>query len=135
MNPYFDLIIYLGIVFLGVGVEEVLSKIYFKKNGSRKNHQVIHFKISRYLFLISMPILGVLIMSFTVSLSVLEYFFLFAFMGTGLEYLVGSSYETIVGRKLLTYNEYSFKGYTSLLAIPLWGLCGSLIFLLSRAVR
>ncbi|OGI76263.1 hypothetical protein A3C57_00150 [Candidatus Nomurabacteria bacterium RIFCSPHIGHO2_02_FULL_33_12] len=135
MSMYFDLIIFLGVIVFGVGIESFLSKIYFKKNGIEKKHQIVHFKFSRYLFLISIPLLAVLVMSFTVSLSILKYFLIFAVLGTILEYCIGYSYKTVVGQRLWMYNKYSIAGHTSLLAIPLWGLCGALIYLLSKAIN
>lgn len=135
MDRYFNVMIFLGIVILGVGIEVILSRLYFKKEGEgKKKHQVVHFKLSRYLFLISVPILGVLYMASTVSVSILKYFLVFAFLGTFLEYCIGYAYLAIVGQRLWTYNKFSIKGHTSLLSIPLWGLCGSLIYLLAQTI-
>ncbi len=119
---------------LGVGIESFLSKIYFKKDGIEKKHRVVHFKLSRYLFLLSVPVLAVLVMSLTVSVSILKYFLIFAVLGTVLEYCIGFSYQTVVGQRLWVYNKYSIAGHTSLLSVPLWGLCGALIYLLSKTV-
>jgi hypothetical protein len=135
MNPYSNLIIFLGIIVFGVGIEVFLSKIYFhEEGGAKKKHQIIHFKFSRYLFLLSIPLLGVILMYFIVGISILESFFLFALLGTGLEYLVGYCYQAVVGQRLWTYYKYSLGEYTSLLSIPLWGLCGTLVFLLSKVI-
>ena len=135
MNPYFNLILFVLIIVFGVGFEMVLSRIYFKHQGVARKHQVVHFKFLRYLFLISIPILLTLFMAYTVGASVLKYFLLFAAIGTIFEYCIGYSYETIVGQRLWTYYKYSIRGYTSLLSIPLWGLCGVLMYLLVQAIK
>jgi hypothetical protein len=134
MNQYFYPIIFLLSIAFSVGFEIILSKIYFNDLGSKKKHQVVHFKLSRYFFLISMPIIIMLLMSYLVSASILKYFIFFAAIGTILEYCIGYSYHRIVGDRLWAYNRYSIKGYTSLLSIPLWGLFGALLYLLAKTI-
>lgn len=127
MSPFFNLILFLSLVVLGVGVEAILSKIYFRSHGK---HQVVHFKLSRYLFLLFVPLAGVIFMSYLVGFSVWKFFLIFMILGTVLEYCIGYSYKIIVGQRLWQYNKYSINGHTSLLALPLWGLCGVLVYLL-----
>lgn len=134
MNQYFYPVIFLLSIMFSVGFEIILSKIYFQELGSKKKHQIVHFKLSRYLFLISMPIIIMLLMSRLVGTSILKFFIFFAAIGTILEYCIGYSYEMIVGQRLWTYNRYSIKGYTSLLSIPLWGLFGALLYLLAKTI-
>lgn len=134
MNQYFYLAIFLVTIVFGVGLEVLLSNIYFKKSGVKNKHQVIHFKFYRYLFLVSVPIIITLIMSRMIDASILKFFIIFALLGTILEYCIGYSYKMVVGQKLWSYYRYSIKGYTSLLSIPLWGLCGSMMYLLVRAI-
>jgi hypothetical protein len=130
MNSFFNLILFLLIVVFGVGIEMILSKMYFKSHGK---HQVVHFKVSRYLFLLCVPMVGIILMSYLVGLSVWKFFFIFMVLGTTLEYCIGFSYKVIVGQMLWKYNKYTINGYTSLLAVPLWGLCGVLVYLLVKS--
>lgn len=132
MSSLFNLILFSVIIVFGVGIEMILSRAYFKTHGK---HQVVHFKLSRYLFLMAVPLLGVSLLSYLAGLSIWKFFFIFMLMGTTLEYCIGYSYKVIVGQMLWKYNKYSIKGYTSLLALPLWGLCGSLVYLLVEAFR
>jgi uncharacterized membrane protein len=134
MSQYFYPIIFLLSIAFSVGFEIILSKIHFHELGLKKKHQVVHFKLSRYFFLISMPILIMLLMSYLVSASILKYFIFFAAIGTILEYCIGYSYQMIVRQRLWTYNRYSIQGYTSLLSIPLWGLFGALLYLLAKTI-
>jgi hypothetical protein len=134
MNQFFYPIIFLLSIAFSVGFEIILSKIYFQELGLKKKHQIIHFKLSRYFFLISIPIIIMFLMSYLISASILKYFIFFATIGTILEYCIGYSYQTIVGQRLWTYNKYSIQGYTSLLSIPLWGLFGALLYLLAKNI-
>lgn len=132
MSPLLKLIIFLLVIVIGVGIEIILSKIYFRSHGK---HQVVHFKLSRYFFLFLTPFLGVVLMSYIADSSVWKFFFIFMILGTILEYCVGYSYQKVVGQRLWKYNKYSLGGHTSLLAVPLWGLCGVLVYLLVNAFR
>ena len=134
MNPYFNLIIFLAIIVFGIGIEVFLSQIYFKENGVRKKHKLVHFKFSRYVFLISVPMFAILFMTNIVGISIIKSFLIFAVFGTVLEYCIGYSYQIIVGQRLWTYHRYSVRGYTSLLSIPLWGLCGVMFYLLVKVI-
>ena len=125
---YLYLIVFLFIIVFGVGLEVLFSEKYFK-------HRLVHFKFSRYLFLLSIPIISVFIFTYILGFSVIKWFIIFAFLGTFLEYCMGYSYYTVVGKNLWTYNKYSIKGYTSYLAIPMWGLCGVLLYLLSSTIH
>lgn len=132
MSPFFNLALFLSIIVFGVGIEVILSKIHFRLHGQ---HQVVHFKLSRYLFLLSVPLIAITLMSYLVGLSIWKFFLIFMILGTVLEYWIGYSYKIIVGQRLWTYNKYSFHGYTSWLAIPLWGWCGVLVYLLVNSFQ
>lgn len=134
MSLYFYPIVYIFVIVFGVGLEALLSTLYFKKHGVKNKHQIIHFKFFRYLLLLSIPLITTFLMAYIVSLSILLYFLFFAVVGTLLEYCVGYAYFIIVGQRLWTYNRFSLNHHTSLLSIPLWGLCGALIYLLARTV-
>ncbi len=124
MSPISNLAIFLTTITFGVGLEMIFSKILTK-------HRIVHFMLSRYIFLLSVPIITVLIMSYLVNIKLLYFFLIFSIIGTLIEYCIGLSYKTIVGQKLWTYHKYSVQGYTSLLSIPIWGLCGVLMYFLS----
>lgn len=134
MNKYTNLIHFLVLIIFGVGLEMILSKIYFRRKGIKQKHQVVHFSFFRYLFILFLPLLATLLMSYVVGFSVIKSFVVFAAMGTILEYCIGYSYYIVVGQKLWTYHRFSIQGYTSLLSIPLWGLCGVLFYLMASVI-
>ncbi len=124
-------IIFLAIVICGVAIELLISQLFIDHNKINKKHRRVHFQLSRYIFLLTMPTIATLIMTYLAGLSVLKFFVSFAILGTLLEYCIGYSYQAIVGQRLWKYYRYSINGHTSLLSIPLWGLCGVLIYLIA----
>ncbi len=120
-------------VAFGVFLEDIGNKLY--KKIAKRPQRTIHFSIGRYLFLLLVPLLSVLFMTFIHGLSIIQAYILFAIVGTLLEWLVGFSYHQIVGQKLWTYHRYSLTGYTSFLATPIWGLAGVLFLLLIRSFQ
>lgn len=124
---YTYLVTFLFIIIFGVGLEVLFSEKYFK-------HRLVHFKFSRYLFLLSIPFVGVFVFTYILGFSIIKWFIIFALVGTILEYCIGYSYYKVVGKNLWTYNKYSINGHTSYLAIPLWGLGGVLLYLMSMVI-
>lgn len=131
MDGLYYFTIYLLLVVLGVLLEIIFAKLYYKLLKSRyKEH---HFYFGRYIFFLSFPALAFFLVTNQLGFSPLVVFLVFAFLGTLLEGLVGYSYYLIVGQRLWTYKKYSIGGYTSFLATPIWGLLGILTWLLAKS--
>lgn len=126
----FDFKLYLTLAFGGVFVFLLLFKLYHKLLG--KKEKKYQFNIGRVIYMFFMPLLAVFVMYLKLGSEVLNVFFGFAIAGTILEWFIGFTYERIVGKKLWTYHIYTFAGNTSVLSIPLWGLCGVMFWLLAR---
>lgn len=90
------------------------------------------FNFAKYIFLLLFPLLGVVVMIQREGIVVLKLFILSSIVGTVLEWLIGFSYQQILGKRLWTYNQYSITKYTSILSLPLWGLAGVLMWLLVK---
>ncbi|EKE00060.1 MAG: hypothetical protein ACD_22C00100G0024 [uncultured bacterium] len=125
-----EFILFLVLVVWSVVVETVVQKLYYKK--TNKKFKTNHFSYSKYFYYLLGPLLGFVLLTFRVGVSVIYAFLAFAFVGTILEWLIGFFYRQIVGQRLWTYHRYDLSGYTSWLCIPLWGLAGALFWLLAK---
>lgn len=92
------------------------------------------FRWSEYFAIISLPIISIIIFAYFINFKIIFFFLLGSFFGFLLEYLVGLVYYKTLNKKLWTYEKFSFKGYTSLLSIPLWGIAGMSFWLLSKVL-
>lgn len=90
------------------------------------------FRWSEYVLFVGIPIVGVGIVVYWYGLQIVTLFVASAAIGFCLEYVFGFAYHQILGRRLWTYSRYSLNGYTSVLAIPLWGVAGVHFFLLAK---
>ena len=130
VDPLFNFAIFFGLVVGGV-----LLEIFFAQYHAviaRKRYKKYHYSLGRYLFLLLFPILATLFIFSRVGTDVVTVFVAFAVVGTFLEWLVGFSFHMVVGHRLWTYYRLNINTYTSLLAIPLWGLAGVLFWLLAK---
>lgn len=134
MSSYMHLAYFMLIIIFGVGLEVVISKLSFRNRSGKIKHRIVHFKLKRYFFLLSIPLVSTLFMTYLLSYSIVFAFIGFALVGAFLEYCIGYSYHVIVGQRLWTYHKYNINTYTSWLTLPFWGLCGVMIFLISRAL-
>ena len=91
-----------------------------------------NFKWSEYVVLVIFPTLAILWLIKTDGVKVLFVYFFSVIAGTTIEYLVGWAYHRTEGKRLWYYERYSFKGYTSWLSMPLWGITGIFFFLLVK---
>lgn len=114
----------------GVTVELLLQKLYYYI--TRKKFVPLQFSFGRFLYYLSVPLSGVIILYFLEGIQIVESFFIFSLVGTFIEWLIGYFYEKIIGKPLWTYHIFSLQGHTSLLAMPLWGLAGVLFWLLAK---
>lgn len=130
MDPVSDLVLFFLLVFGGVILEEIAQNLYLKLTSEKL--KVHHFSFSRYVYLLVLPIIAVIVIAQRVGMHLLNVFFIFAFVGTFLEWLIGFFYHHIVGQRLWTYHRYSISGYTSLLSVPLWGIGGIFFWLLAQ---
>lgn len=127
-----NLLIFISLVAGGVGLEAIVSDLYFKvtKKHLRKNH----FTLGKYFYLLLFPFIATIVLINQEGMSILQVFFLFSALGTIFEWLIGYSYNKIVGSRLWTYHKYSINGHTSFLSIPLWGLAGILFWLIEKSM-
>lgn len=122
--------IYLLMVVFGFLIEAFFSQTHFFL--TKKHYKKYHYSFSRYLILLSLPIISTIFIYGIVGVTVLNVFVIFALAGTFLEWLVGFCFHMVVGQKLWTYNKYNIGTYTSYLSIPLWGIAGVFFYLLAR---
>lgn len=128
MTPSDSLIIFIGLTAGGVILEALLSKIYY--HFSKKSYKKHHFALSKFIYLMIFPFIAAGLMILNMGMQLIQVFVTFAIIGTITEYLIGYSYNAIVGERLWTYQRFGINKHTSLLAIPLWGLGGILFWLL-----
>lgn len=125
----FALLYFLFVIF-GVGIEIFSAKLYRHFMGHHLKRD--HFIFGRYVYLLLAPLVATILIINTHGMSVLKIFFFFALFGPVMEWLVGSSYYQMMGVRLWTYKKFTYKGHTSLLTMPLWGMAGVLFYLIAR---
>ncbi len=131
-NTILQSFIIFSVAIIGVTIESIASGLHDRISKLRyKEHK---FTLSRYLFFILFPTVATLIVWNLMGMQIWIIFLAFALIGTFFEWLIGFSYEKIVGKQLWTYHRYSINGYTSLLSIPLWGFAGIIFYLLAQLV-
>ena len=132
MTPIQLLTLYISVVFLGIFLEILYDKIHFIF--TKQHYKVHHFTLSKYIYLIFFPTLGAILIGAIYNKTVMAVFFIFAFLGTFLEFFVGWTYYQIEGQRLWTYNKYDIYKYTSFLSVPLWGFAGVVFWLAAKAL-
>jgi len=90
------------------------------------------FRWSEYIAIIIFPILFIILYGFLVNIRILSLFFVGSFVGFVSEYIIGLTYHKTLNRRLWTYGRLNIHGYTSLLAIPFWGIAGVFFWFLSK---
>lgn len=80
------------------------------------------------------PVIGSLLLSVYYGIKVIYLFFISAIVGLLLEYILGLAYHKTLNKRLWTYDRLSLHGYTSFLAIPMWGVAGTVFWLLSNSI-
>ncbi len=123
MKPLPTLILFVTLLIGGAMIESIFSRFY--RRGKAKHPS--HFYLSRYLYLMSMPLLAMIVLYLLSGMTPIRIFIIFALLGPVLEWLIGFAYESVVGQKLWTYHRFAISGYTSFLTMPIWGL-GAIIF-------
>lgn len=123
--------LFLGLIIGGVLIEALISQLHFYI--TKKHFKKYHFSAGRYIFLLLFPLAATLFLASRVGFKLINVFIAFAIVGPLIEWLIGFSYEMVVGHKLWSYYRYNINSYTSFLAIPLWGLAGVLFWLLAQA--
>lgn len=126
-------IIYLTGTATALLLETLLSKLHYRL--TRKHYKEHHFSLAKYLFYLSFPLLGALLIVLFGNFSLLKVFLVFSGLGTFFEFLGGFAYQRVVGQRLWTYHRLSLGGYTSLLSLPLWGMAGVAAALVSEALK
>jgi hypothetical protein len=112
------------ILWSGVGM--FLAYLY-----GRKTKQ---FRWREYFALIGAPVIGCLGLSYYYGPSVIYFFFASSVVGFLMEYLIGRAYHKTLNSRLWTYGKYHVGGYTSLLALPMWGVAGVVFWLVSQLI-
>lgn len=92
------------------------------------------FLWKEYVAIIVWPLLSVIILMFFIGIDLLKLFVISMIVGTIFELLLGFVYEKVLNQKLWKYNQFSIKGYTSLLSIPLWGIAGVVFWSIGKIV-
>lgn len=91
------------------------------------------FKWSEYFAILILPLIFILALTYFIDTRILGLFFVSAFVGFTLEYIVGFTYHKTLNKRLWYYQErFSINGYTSLLSIPIWGVAGVIFWFLSK---
>lgn len=55
-------------------------------------------------------------------------------VGALFELVMGFLYHRILGHRLWTYHRHSIGGYTSWLAVPMWGIAGVVFWFLAKSL-
>jgi hypothetical protein len=92
------------------------------------------FKWREYFVLFSVPVIGSLSLAYFYGTGIIWLFLISALGGLILEYIIGLSYHKTLNHRLWTYHKFSIGGYTSLLALPMWGILGVVFWLISKFV-
>ena len=92
------------------------------------------FRWIEYFALISAPVTACLSLSFFYGSAVLYFFAISCVVGFTLEYTIGLAYHKTLNRRLWTYGKYNIGGYSSLLTFPLWGVAGTVFWLVARSI-
>jgi hypothetical protein len=124
-----DFLLFIALVAGGVLLEVVLFKLFLSFVRSRLSADFILLK---YCYLLSIPLLAVLVIMQRTGTVVLYVFFITSLVGTLFEFLAGFAYKRVTGERLWTYHRYTVSEYTSMLSLPMWGLAGVLLWLLAR---
>lgn len=119
LDALYILLIFLGIIVAGVGLEVSVFKHRLKMH---------KFSFIRYFLFLLFPVLATLFAYMQLGLIVFYIFVITMFAGLFLEFYADKAYSIIVGRRLWRYYKYNIGGNTSWLALPLWGAGG--VFLL-----
>ena len=107
---------YLGFILVGT----ILAQQYGKKT---KN-----FLWREYFALLAAPIIGLIGLTFFFGFQPIKLFLLGVIILPTLEWFTGRAYHTTLGSKLWEYKHYPLPGgYTSWLAVPIWG--GAMVLL------
>lgn len=130
MSPLFNFLVFFSLVVGGVLIEVFISQCYYFF--TKKHYKKYHYSWGRYFYLLLFPFLAMLFIFSHVGFKVVNVFFAFAIIGLFLEWVAGFAFHKIVGKRLWTYSQYDINKYTSLLAIPLWGVVGVLFWLLAQ---
>jgi len=86
-------------------------------------------------FLILLPLgLSVAIFYLTVNAKIIYLVFYSAIFGTIFEHIIGVVYHKVLNKPLWSYNRLTWKGYTSMLSIPLWGFGGLVFWVISQFI-
>jgi uncharacterized membrane protein len=64
----------------------------------------------------------------------LAYFLLCSVAGSLAEYIFGFLFHKTLGQKLWVYRKGAVDGYTSLLAIPFWGMAGIIFLAIAKVL-
>lgn len=87
-----------------------------------------------YFLILIFPLIGIFLFAFLIDLKVLYLFIISSFVGLILEYLVGLTYSKTLNKRLWTYNRLHIDGYTSWLALPMWGIAGVTFWFFSKLI-
>ncbi len=121
-------------------VPEVLTSgfLFFSVIGSYGaylyGHKVRRFRWSEYFALLALPVASSLGLIYFYGIKILYYFLLSMIVGFVLEYFLGLAYHKTLNHRLWVYKKFSLNGYTSWLALPLWGIFGIVFLLLSKSI-
>lgn len=129
MEEFKNLLLFLTMFGVGALLEVVFAEghYFFTKKHAGENH----YTIRKYIFFLFFPALGFFLLIGRAGMDIIFYFFLFAILGTILEWVIGYSYHMIVGQRLWTYHRGDIRKYSSWLAVPIWGFIGLVFHLVT----
>ncbi len=124
------LILFIILAFGGLLLEAVTMQLWERLG--HKKHKTYHYTHGRYLYSLLFPSIATFIAFSEVGFSLIYLFLLFCLLGTAAEWFLGLVFHRILGHRMWRYYKYSLGTYTSLLAIPFWGMGGVLFWLVMR---
>lgn len=122
-----DQLTIIGAIFLGVTLLGFyLAYLY--------GHHRKSFKWDEYIAIIFFPVVFVFVLASYIGSKIIALFVISAMVGETFEYIAALAYHKTIHRQLWEYKVMSIHGYTSLLNIPMWGICGVMFWFLSKMV-
>ena len=92
------------------------------------------FRWSEYIALLIIPILCSFSLIYLFGIKIIWLFIASSIIGFMLEYILGLAYHKTLNRRLREYDVSSLGGYTSWLALPIWGAAGVLFWMVSKTI-
>lgn len=88
-----------------------------------------------YLALFLLPLIAMVLMSYSIGSAIIWVFFIFCIVGPLIEALAGYTILWMTGKHLWLYESHPiFNRTTSIISIPFWGFAGTVFYSIDRLI-